>query len=193
MNEPSNLEQVLDRMGQAEATKGQISVGAIVSAFGRRSFGPLLLLPGLVTLSPVGGIPGVPTLMAVLVLFVSVQLLLRRKSVWLPHWLLNRSVPQGRFEKSREWLRRPARSIDRLLRPRFTILTGKAGVGLLAILSLSIALMMPPMELIPFSALGAGLALTVFGLALLANDGLVALSGVVITLTTYWVVLQNLL
>lgn len=40
---------------------------------------------------------------------------------------------------------------------------------------------MPPMEFIPFSASLAGAALSLFGLSLMARDGLLALRGFVAT------------
>ena len=193
MSQPANLEQMLDRMARAEADSEQISVRDIVRQLGYRSFSPLMLFAGLITVLPIGGIPGVPTVMGFFVLLVSVQLLVGRKSFWLPGWLLQRSVSIDKFEASRRRMIRPARFIDRFLRPRLTFLTGDSGHFVVAIVTVLIALMMPPMELIPFSALGAGLALTLFGLALLANDGVVVLMGLAITLSTFWVVLRNLL
>ncbi len=45
-----------------------------MQAVGSRSFGPLLLVAGLVTLSPAGDVPGVPTIMAAFVFLVAGQL-----------------------------------------------------------------------------------------------------------------------
>lgn len=195
MEEPTNLENVLDRIAKAEDDDvGDLtSIGAVVNELGRRSFAPLLLLPGLVTLLPIGGIPGVPTLMSVLILLVSVQLLFGRQSFWLPGWLLDRSVQRSKLETSRRWMRRPARLIDVLLRPRLTFLTNGPGVYLIALISVVIALMMPPMEFVPFSAIGAGLALTLLGLALLAYDGFVALLGIIVTISTLWLVFSSVI
>jgi hypothetical protein len=51
------------------------------------------------------------------------------------------------------------------------VLTRDAGTYVIAIACLAIAAAMPPMEVVPFSANGAGAALTAFGLALIAHDG----------------------
>lgn len=193
MEAPTNLEDVLDRVARAEDDDGsQTTIRTVLNELGRRTFAPLLLLPGLVTLLPIGGIPGVPTVMSVLILLVSVQLLFGRKSFWLPQWLLNRSVARAKLDKSRRWMLRPARVIDRFLHPRLTFLTNGAGIYLIALISVVIALMMPPMEIVPFSAIGAGLALTLLGLALLAHDGVVALLAVIVTTFTLWLVFSNL-
>lgn len=86
---------------------------------------------------------------------------------------------------------RPARFIDFFLRPRLTFLINGVGVYVIALISIVIALMMPPMELVPFSAVGAGLSLTLLGLALLAHDGLAALLGIVVTTSTLWLVFSS--
>lgn len=49
------------------------------------------------------------------------------------------------------------------------------------------------MEFVPFSATGAGAALTAFGLALIAHDGLLALIAFLFTALTFGVVIYALL
>lgn len=182
-NEPqiTTLEQLVDHLDELTQKDEEVSLRMIVEAVGSRSFGPLLLVAGVITLAPlIGDIPGVPTLMAVLVMLISVQLLLGRRHFWLPKWLLNRSVDNGKFSKGMQWMRRPARFIDRLLRPRLTMLIQGPGSLVVAATSTLIALAMPLMEVVPFSANGAGAALTLFGLALIAHDGLLALIGFIL-------------
>ncbi|MAL96925.1 MAG: exopolysaccharide biosynthesis protein [Alteromonadaceae bacterium] len=189
---PRDLEQMLDRIAYAERTGGErTTLEGIVTAVGRRAFGPLLLVPGIITLMPiVGDIPGVPTLMALLVLVVAVQLLLGRDYFWLPDFLLKRSVERDKVRKSLKWTRPPARFMDRFFRPRLAIFTRGIGVYAVALVCIGIALTMPPMEFIPFSANGAGLALTLFGLALMAHDGLMALIAFATTIVTWALVLN---
>ncbi|MFC3285080.1 exopolysaccharide biosynthesis protein [Litchfieldella rifensis] len=190
---PVSLVQLLECIEHAELGRDRVTLGEILDAVGRRSFGPLLLVAGLVTLAPViGDIPGMPTLMACMVLLVAGQLLWRREHFWLPAWLLERSVSRTALDKGMNWLYSPARYVDRLLRPRLTRLVGDAGVLVIALCCVLIALAMPPMEVIPFSANGAGLALTLFGLALIASDGLMALVAFALTFTTFAVIAFNL-
>src|SRR5690606_15941015 len=73
--QPSSLVEVLDRLEEAAREQSDIALGAILEAVGRRSFGPLLLVAGLIALSPLSGIPGMPTTVGVLVLIIAVQLL----------------------------------------------------------------------------------------------------------------------
>lgn len=55
-----------------------------------------------------------------------------------------------------------------------------------------IALALPVMEFIPFSANVAGAALTAFGVALITNDGLVALFALLITVGAIALIVYNL-
>ena len=52
---------------------------------------------------------------------------------------------------------------------------------------------MPVMEVIPFSASGAGAALTAFGLALIARDGLMALLALIFTVATGGMILYHVI
>lgn len=191
--EPRSLQELLDRIMEAADDRDQVSLGEIMEAVGSRSFGPLLLLAGVITVSPLSGIPGVPTMMSVLVLLLAIQLLLPRKHFWLPQWLLRRSLPRDKLEKAMKWVRPPARLIDRLLRRRLTIFTNRAGMYAIAIICIVIAAAMPAMEVVPFTATGAGAALTAFGLSLIARDGSLALLAYLITVGILGVVLYNLL
>jgi hypothetical protein len=61
------------------------------------------------------------------------------------------------------------------------MITKRVGLYAIALLCALIGVAMPSLELVPFSAHIAGLALTAFGLALIANDGLVGLFALTIT------------
>ncbi|MCL7941886.1 exopolysaccharide biosynthesis protein [Halomonas sp. ATCH28] len=190
---PADLASLLGRVQQAGHRRESVSLGAILDSVGRRSFAPFLLIAGLVTLAPlVGDIPGVPTLMAMLVVLSCVQLLAGRDHIWLPAWLLERRVSREHFVKATRWMERPARWVDRLLKQRLVRLTRPPAHLPVALTCLLIALAMPPMEVVPFTANGAGLALTLFGLALLANDGLMALLGYALTGGTLALMILNL-
>lgn len=190
---PSNLSTLLDILESTGGHPDSVSLDAILDTLGRRSFAPFLLVAGIITLAPlIGDIPGVPTLMASLVALSAAQILIGRDHVWLPQWLLERRVSRARFTKALRWMRKPARWIDRLLRPRLTRLTRPPAHLLVALTCLLIALAMPPMEVVPFSANGAGIALTLFGLGLVANDGLMALLGYTLTATTLTLVIVGI-
>ncbi|WP_322520395.1 exopolysaccharide biosynthesis protein [Guyparkeria halophila] len=175
---PRNLGDLLQRIAQVASDRDDVYLATIMDALGTRSFGPVLLLIGVILVSPLSGLPGMPTTMGIGLALISLQLVMGREAFWLPRWLLDRHVPSGRLQSALQWLDRPARFIDWWLRPRLSILASDSGAVFIAAICLLLALAMPAMELVPFSATAAGLAVVAFGLALVAIDGLFVLLGV---------------
>lgn len=193
-SELSNLEQLIDRIDEVAASDSEVSVDQILEAIGLRSFGPIVLFAGLVTLAPlIGDIPGVPTLFASLVILTAGQLLFRRRHIWLPSWITRRTMSRDKLRKGLKWMRGPASKIDRLIRPRLTPLVEGPGLLVMSAACVAVALAMPAMELVPFSANGGGAALTAFGLAMISRDGALALFALVTTAATLGIVLTSLL
>lgn len=193
--EPTSLEELLDEIEEAaDQDNDQVTLDDILNVVGRRSFGPLLLVAGIITVAPViGDIPGIPTIMGVIVFLIAIQLLFRVEHFWLPDWLLRRSTKQEKLKKGLKWIRKPARFIDRYLKHRLTKFTRGTATYVIAVVCLIIAIAMPVMELVPFSANGAGAALTAFGLSIIARDGLLSIIAFTFTAITAGVVIYNLL
>lgn len=184
---PKSLEELLDRLEDAADKSPKVSLDLMMDEIGRRSFGPLLLLGGLVMVAPViGDIPGVPTILGLFVLLVSLQMLIGTDHFWMPAWLLKRSVKAAKVKKATrgKWLRPPAKFIDRFLRHRMEWLTGTGGARAMAVASVLLALATPLAEFVPFSANGLGAGIALFGLALIAHDGVVALIGWIVVSAT---------
>lgn len=182
---PTSLTEMLAFIADLADDGKDVAFEDVVEALGGRSFGPLLLLCGLIILAPVvGDIPGVPTITGLLVLLVSVQLLIGREHFWFPGWIRKRSVSARTITKITTKTRGFARFVDRLLRQRLTWLVSGRAIGVVAAFSMVIALATPVMEMVPFSANGAGAILTAFGLALVARDGVFAIAGFVFTAIT---------
>jgi len=190
---PANLTDVLQRLRDHTRGQDEISVGDLLSAVGQRSFGPVVLIAGLIIIAPlIGDIPGVPTLFGLVVLLTLGQLLFQRQSVWIPRRLSNRHLARDTLMKGLDWLQKPARYVDRWTRPRLTWLVRGPGQYLMALICMLVAAAMPAMEVVPFSANGGGAALTAFGLAIVARDGLLAIVATSLTLVTGWFVVTGL-
>lgn len=144
-----------------------------------------MLVAGIIVLMPfVGDIPGVPTIMGAVVVLIAAQLLAHRERFWLPRRVLNASLHSSKVCKGVGWLRKPAGAVDRLLHPRLTRFVSGVWVFVIAATALVIGVAQPFMELVPFSANGAGAVLTALGLALIARDGLVALIALALAVLT---------
>lgn len=170
-----NLEQLLDCIADLAKDEQQVSMAQVVDAIGDRSFGPLLLVMGLTLFSPLSGIPGMAIFSGLFVLLIAVQMLVGRKHFWLPGFILNRSVEQGRLSKAIEWIKPGARRVDRLIKPRLNFMVHPSSTYLIAGLCVLMGAALPFLELIPFSSSIVGLALAILGLALVARDGLLVL------------------
>ncbi len=169
------LEQLLDHLAEAAGTRKRVSLATVVEVVGQRSFGAVLLVVGLLLVSPLSGIIGMATISAIVVTLIAVQLLLDREYIWLPRWLMQRSTRSTHALRAIAALRRPARIMDRWVKPRLPFLTRRFGTSAVALMCILVASIMPFMELIPFSATVAGVPLTMLGLTLFAKDGALAI------------------
>lgn len=172
--EASNLEELLDQLREAEPGRDRISLETALEAVGRRSFGPILLLCGLFVMSPLGAIPGAPTIVGLVVVLTGGQILVGRSTFWIPGFVLRRSVSRSHFTKAVKATRPVARFTDRLLKRRLAWLTEGVAVQVIAAMCILLALIAPLLEVLPWSITGVGAAWIAFGLALIADDGLAA-------------------
>ena len=181
---PKNLIELLDKIRGCADGGDKVSVDEIMDAVGRRSFGPLLLMAGVFVSAPgLADIPGVPTVIGLFVLMISVQLVFGGDHFWLPQWLLKRSIKSKTICKmtGSKWVRKPAGFIDHLLKERLQFLTGKPATVAIAIVCVLTMLVMPLTEVVLLAANVVGASIVAFGLALIANDGLMTLLGFIIS------------
>jgi hypothetical protein len=143
---------------------------------GRRSFGPALLVPGLLLLSPLGAIPGMASGTGLLVLIVAAQMVANRSACWLPRWLLRQHVATPRFCRALDRLQRPAAFIDRFIKPRMEAALRPPALQILAAVCGLMGLLTPMLELVPMADSVPALAISLLGLALVAHDGVLALT-----------------
>ena len=163
------------------AGKGRFAVGDVVEAFGERAFGPFLIILPLIEMSPIGGIPTLPTLLAFILSLVAIQLLIGRECLWLPGFIEHRSVKAERVTKGEDKLRRVTTWLDRHTGERLHYLVGKAGTKAAACVILLLCLTVPLLEFVPFASTAPMLAILAFGVGLLARDGLLMLTAFVLS------------
>jgi len=165
------LSDILDALDSA-AARGDVSVGAMMDEIGIRSFAPLILVPAMILVSPLSGIPGLPSIGAAVMLLFTLQKLAGRPHIWLPDWLKRRCIPAHRLSRTVSWLRRPAVWIDDRTHRRMTWLVTRASnvVTLLAIAA--ICLLIPFLEVLPMVTSLFATAIAFFAIGLMARDGL---------------------
>src|SRR6218665_1719688 len=109
--QPENLEELLGGIRRCAGKADKVKVDDIMDAVGGRSFGPLLLLAGVFVSAPgIADIPGVPTVIGLFVLTISVQLIFGNDHFWLPRWLLDRRIKSETILKmtGSKWVKKPA-------------------------------------------------------------------------------------
>lgn len=181
--DPPDFDDLLDRMETAGSTD-RVSFRDVYEHLGQRSFGVLLLVPALIALSPVGGIPGVPTVLAAVILLIAAQLIAGRPHFWLPRFILDRSVARGHLERAVEAMRPVLRFVDRFLCPRLTVLAGPLANRFIALFCILLVLTVPPLEFVPFGGTPIWVAIGAFGIGLTTKDGLLIVLGLAVALVS---------
>ncbi|HIG22180.1 exopolysaccharide biosynthesis protein [Henriciella sp.] len=178
------LENVLERAIN-EVDGDNVTFGDILDLFGARSFGPIIVLLGmLVTVPPIGAVPGLPMIVGLVIILFTVQIVFGAKRIWVPNFIEKRSISKEKLEaadkKAKPWLKR----IDGLVSERITMLTGPWAIYASAVIIIFLALLMIPLELVPFAVAAPGAAITLYGLAIMARDGVLMLIGYVLAAIT---------
>ena len=185
-NQDKPLEHVIDSIVELGKEQEKVSVADIQNKIGERSFGPFLFIPALFEMSPIGGIPGVPTLLGLIVLITAAQMLFGRRHFWLPGFLSNRSIKGERIEPAMQKMRPVIRFIDKGLRPRLQRITEKPWSRVVAGLCVLCALTVPPLEVVPMASTGPFGAIALTGLGLLGRDGVFVWLGIVVALVSFY-------
>jgi hypothetical protein len=163
----------------------RITIAQILDALDARAFGLATLIFSLPSVVPMP--PGVPTVVGVALLIVSMQMVIGRHELWLPGFLSKRSFSRkalvGAFEKMAPRLE----AVERIARPRLLFMTGKVGTVLigLVVLFMAVVLILP---LPPGGNFPPALACAVLGMGLAERDGVIVLFGLVVSVAATFAV-----
>ncbi|MGR3508634.1 MAG: exopolysaccharide biosynthesis protein [Sulfitobacter sp.] len=178
-----SLTHLLDGMEHA-ARHDTVSVKDVLDEFGERSVLPFILVASLLLVSPLSGLFGVTTLIAMVIIVLSAQALWGRRRLWLPGFILRRRVKSSRLLLGNRWLRAPSKFFDRHSGRRLLILvTGPMrSITLLTCMVLPTA--WPMLEFVPFASSFGGGTVALFSFGLFTRDGLYVLLGYLTILVT---------
>jgi hypothetical protein len=178
-----SLTHLLDGMEHA-ARHDTVSVKDVLDEFGERSVLPFILVASLLLVSPLSGLFGVTTVIAMVIIVLSAQALWGRRRLWLPGFILRRRVKSSRLLLGIRWLRAPSKFFDRHSGRRLLILvTGPMrSITLLTCMVLPTA--WPMLEFVPFASSFGGGTVALFSFGLFTRDGLYVLLGYLTILVT---------
>jgi hypothetical protein len=157
--------------------EGDISLQEVLKMLGARAFGLAILIFSLPNSLPIPSPPGFSAVTGFPIVIFGFQMLLGRKSLWLParirRYRFSRAKLTSFLTKALPYIRK----VERLLHPRLTFMGSKGAEHVLGlvILLLSVLLAMP----IPLGNFLPGLAISVIALGMLERDGLVMIAGAI--------------
>lgn len=164
----------------AELGEPEISVADLTRMFGGRAIGALLFVFGLICALPLP--PGATTIFGFPLLLLAPQLVIGASVPWLPKGVKSRTIAVAGLRTGLPrvipWLQK----IEAISRPRLVFLFNPVGERLVGVLCtlLAIVLILP----IPLGNILPALAVTVLSFSLIQRDGLIALVGYAIAVTS---------
>lgn len=169
------ISEILD--GLATSRRKTIAVQDVLEAFGDRAFGALMFVFAAPAALPMP--PGVSAILGAPLLFITAQLMVGRRTLWLPRVIADRTMKLTDFVSLMEKLSPYLTWLERRLRPRLTFLYNPWSDRLIGAvcLALAIIIILP----IPFTHMAPALALAAFGLGVAEKDGVLGLVGGVLT------------
>lgn len=170
------LTHVLDEHGGDRLTLSELS-----ARLRDRAWGGLLLIFAAINLLPLP--PGVTTVTGLPLIVLTAQMVAGRSRPWFPRKFDQRGVGKDHLRRIAEKMRPWEERIERVLKPRLCMLTNHRAARVIGLLSLllSVILWLP----IPLGNHVPALAMTLFALALIYRDGVVAILGVVATIASF--------
>ncbi|MFD0979451.1 exopolysaccharide biosynthesis protein [Tropicimonas aquimaris] len=156
-----------------------VSIGDIADAFGAQSFLPMVMIPAILVVTPLSGIPLFSSACGLTIAIVAAQMLFGRNHLWLPGFLMRREINGEKAQGAMKWVHRMADWLDSHSRKRLSPLTRWPMRKWIQALCLVCGLCMPLLEVVPFSSSILGAAVLLLSTSLMTRDGLFALLGIV--------------
>lgn len=164
----------------AEHVEPRISVEELMQKFGGRAIGALLFVFGLACMLPLP--PGATTIFGFPLVLLAPQLVIGAAVPWLPEGVRRRTLSTADLKaglpKVIPWLQK----VEAVSRPRLTFLFGGVGERVLGLVctALALVLILP----IPGGNILPAMAVSALSFALIQRDGLIALLGYALAITS---------
>lgn len=159
------------------------TLNELITLLKERSFGILILLIALPNAFLIAAIPGISTIFGLMLIFVSFQMILQRKKIWLPKRLGHKKFSKKHFEHiltvSNPYLSR----VEKNLKLRWKFLTSLFFERILGFICLvhGILIALP----IPLGNFLSGTSLVFLALGTIFKDGLFILIGYVLSVLVF--------
>jgi hypothetical protein len=164
----------------AEHGEPRISIAELMHKFGGRAIGALLFIFGLACTLPLP--PGATTIFGFPLLLLGPQLIIGGGVPWLPERVKSRTISTADLKKALPrvipWLQK----VEAVSKPRLIFLFNPVGERLIGVVctALAFVLILP----IPLGNILPALAVAVLSFSLIQRDGVIALLGYVLAITS---------
>jgi hypothetical protein len=173
---PERTSEVLREIAAGEGER--VTFRDILTVLRHRAFGFTLLIFALPCCLPMP--PGIPTVCGTALVIIALNLIVARQRLWLPAAIAGKSVARADLQRLVDRAVPHLERLERICKPRFTIVTepvGKILIGLV-ILVLGFIMILP----IPFLGnIPPGFAATFIAIGMTERDGLIVLIGLVVS------------
>ena len=165
------LSEVVRELSQVDAPT--ITLGQLINAFGPSALAGLLLVFGLACTLPLP--PGSTTVFGLPLVLLAPQLMLNQPAPWVPRRLRDRPIAtatlKSPFARLIPWLKR----MEAISRPRLSFVVDGPGRQLMGLICtvFALVLILP----IPLGNMLPAATVSVFSLALIQRDGVIAMAG----------------
>ncbi len=165
-----SLSAILNRLA-LHSEKGDLSLDDLIRQVGDKGYGILLVLLALPSAIPVPA-AGYSTPFGILLAILGLQMLLGRKTLWLPKWAKSKTIKSAFAVKMFRTAHKVFHFIERFVQPRLSWIAGPWGIPLMGLLViLMAALMILP---IPLTNTAPAAVIFLIGTGLTEDDGLIA-------------------
>lgn len=186
-SDPDSLENagrpvraIIARLEQG-AHANEVTLKNLLEAGGTASFVPAIMVPALLVVSPLSGVPLFSTFCGITIAFIAAQMLLQRDHLYIPDVVTRQSVSGERVRAGLVKMHRMADFLDRHTHNgRLGRIVRRRGRLLPQALCLVAGVVMPLLEIVPFSSSIIGTAVLCHAVALLTRDGAFVLIGMAI-------------
>lgn len=164
------LQQIVD-----QCDEGQISIRDFTVMMGDRAFALVILVFSLPNSLPIPGIPGFSTITGLPILFIGLQMIIGKETIWLPNKVAEKKFSKATLRKILTVAIPYVRKIEVLLKPRLDIVLSPVGERVLGVFIVGLAclLSLP----IPGGNFLPGLSISILALSFLEKDGAATLFG----------------
>lgn len=179
MQKARRSSEILNNITSETKTDEALSFGEIIKRLGERTFGLGLIFFALPAALPFSVIPGISFVFSLPIVFIAIQMIMARKSLWIPPFLSQYAISCSKVNEIINKTIPYLTKIERLLKPRLVFMCSRIMeiITGIVILLLAFLLMLP----IPFSNFILASLIIVFSLGWMEKDGLFILLGYLVT------------